>query len=112
MHEHQHMQKRKQYLQAVVQAAVAAVLRHKETMHEHQQMQNESRTFKQSVRLPRLQYSVTRQGGLVTVPISCTQLGCRRLNMMSACNQMERGGGTGNGRDRGCKWSGDWGVAG
>lgn len=51
----------------------------------NQQGRGVSRTRRQSVRLPRPQYSVTRQGGLVTVPISCTQLGCRRLNMMSAC---------------------------
>lgn len=48
---------------------------------------NMQRTLRQSVRLPRAQYSVTRQGGLVTVPISWTQLGCRRENMMSACKK-------------------------
>ena len=51
----------------------------------NQQGRGFARTRRQSVRLPRPQYSVTRQGGLVTVPMSCTQLGCRRLNMMSAC---------------------------
>ena len=46
-----------------------------------------------SARLPRAQNSATRAGGTVQVPMSCTQCGCRRLNLRS-----EQGAGGGSAR--------------